>query len=136
MSQVPLDERLFRLDGDQPVLLGSTCAACGESFFPRRRLCAICASPTRPVDLSPAGELYSYTYVHAPYFGRRRIDSGGYGVAQVDLPEGVRVQTVLTGDPATWRIGMPVRISAEVVDERDGDEIVIFRFSPLEAARA
>lgn len=135
MATVPLEPYLFRVDGEQPVLLGSRCAACDETFFPRRRLCAICAEPTAPVDLSTTGTLYSHTYVHVPYFGKRRVDGGGYGVGQVDLPERVRIQCVITGDPASWAIDMPMRIEAEGVDRTpEGDEVVIFRFAPEEAA--
>lgn len=137
MALLPLEERLFRVDGDVPVLLGSACAACGERFFPRRRLCPVCLDRTADVDLSGHGTLYSHTYVHVPFFGRRKVDSGGYGVGQVDLPEGVRIQTVLTGDPASWNIGMPVRIDLDVVEEREADQVVIFRFRPEpEASRA
>lgn len=134
MAYLPLEERLFRVDGDVPVLLGSRCAACGESLFPRRRLCPICLGATDDMDLSQRGTLYSHTYVRVPFFGRRKIDSGGYGVGQVDLPGGTRIQTVLTGEPGSWRIGMPMRLDLDVVDQRDGDDVVIFRFRPDEGA--
>lgn len=132
MAYLPLDERLFRVDGEVPVLLGSRCTGCNESFFPRRRLCPICLRPTQEVDLPRRGALYSYTYVHVPFFGRRRVDSGGYGVGQVDLPGGPRIQTVLAGEPGSWRIGMPMTIDLDVVEQRDGDDVVIFRFRPDE----
>lgn len=135
MAYLPLEERLFRVDGTVPVLLGSACAACGEHFFPRRRLCPICLADTADTDLSGEGTLYSHTYVHVPFFGRRKIDSGGYGVGQVDLPEGVRIQTVLTGDPGSWTTGMPMRIDLDVVEEHDADQVVIFRFRSDEEAR-
>ncbi len=133
MATLPLEPHLFRLDGAQPVLLGSRCDRCDETFFPQRRLCALCAEPTAAVDLSTAGTLYSHTYVHVPYFGKRQVDGGGYGVGQVDLPERVRVQCVITGEPGSWSIGMPMRLEAEPVDTSvDGDEVVIFRFAPVE----
>ena len=130
MATIPLEPLLFRLDEGAPVLLGSHCAACGETFFPRRRLCAICGEPVADVDLAREGELYSWTYVHAPFFGRRQVDTEGYGVGQVDLPEGVRVQTVLTGDRAAWEIGCRMRIDGDVIGEHEGDDVVIFRFRP------
>jgi uncharacterized OB-fold protein len=133
MPYVPIEKRLFRIDGDTPVLLGSHCPRCRESFFPRRRLCAVCLQPVSDVDLSGKGTLYSYTYVHAPFFGQTRVDSGGYGVGQVDLPERVRIQAVLVGEPGTWRIGMPMKIALEVVDKRGEDDVAIFRFAPAEA---
>jgi len=133
MPYVPIEKRLFRIDGDTPVLLGSRCARCRETFFPRRRLCAVCFEPVEDVDLCGRGTLYSYTYVHVPFFGQTRIDAGGYGVGQIDLPERVRVQAVLVGEPGAWRIGMPMTIALEVVDERGEDDVAIFRFAPEEA---
>ena len=131
MAYVSLEEDLFRVDGETPVLLGSHCGTCGRSFFPRRRLCAVCLTPTGNTDLSATGELYTYTYVRVPFFGTRQVEAtAGYGVGQVDLPDGVRIQTVLRGEPGDWRIGMPMRIDLEVIDEDDGDEVVIFRFTP------
>ena len=131
MPLLPLEPHLFRFDDDRPVLLGSTCGACGETFFPRRRLCAVCGDPADDVELSQEGELYSWTYVHVPFFGRRQVDAEGYGVGQVDLPEGVRVQTVLTGERDAWRIGERMRVDAEVVDHADGGDVAIFRFRPI-----
>lgn len=136
MAYLPLEERLFRVDGDTPVLLGSACDTCDETFFPRRRLCPICLERTAEVDLPGRGTLYSHTYVHVPFFGRRKIDTGGYGVGQVDLPGGTRIQTVLTGDPTAWRIGMTMRVDLDVVEQRDGHDVVIFRFCPEENAHA
>jgi uncharacterized protein len=133
MAYVSLEEELFRVDDETPVLLGSRCATCGRSFFPRRRLCAVCMTPANDVDLSAEGTLYTCTYVRVPFFGKRQVDAaGGYGVGQVDLPEGVRIQTVLQGEPDDWRIGMRMRIEAEVIDEDDGDDVVIFRFRSAE----
>ena len=129
MAFVSLEEDLFRVDVDTPVLLGSHCAACGRSFFPRRQRCAVCLTPTEDTDLSAEGVLHTHTYVRVPFFGKRQVEAtAGYGVGQVDLPEGVRIQTVLQGEPGDWEIGMPMRIDLEVIDEDEGDEVVIFRF--------
>ena len=92
----------------------------------------MCFADTDDVDLSSEGTLHTFTYVRVPFFGKRQVDAeGGYGVGQVDLPEGVRIQTVLQGEPGDWRIGMPMRIDAEVIDEDEGDDVVIFRFMPV-----
>jgi uncharacterized OB-fold protein len=135
MAYVSLEEELFRVDGETPTLLGSRCPACQRSFFPRRRRCAVDFSDTESVDLSREGTLYTYTYVRVPFFGKRQVEAeGGYGVGQVDLPEGVRVQTVLRGEPTDWKIGMPMSIDLEVIGEDDGDDIVIFRFRATKEA--
>jgi uncharacterized OB-fold protein len=138
MAYVSLEEELFRVDGETATLLGSHCPACQRSFFPRRRRCAVDFTDTDEVELSREGTLYTYTYVRVPFFGKRQVEAeGGYGVGQVDLPEGVRIQTVLQGEPTDWRIGMPMRIELEVIGEDEGDDVVIFRFgASKEAANA
>src|SRR5262245_1121312 len=113
MAVKPLDPWLFRLEGDVPVLLGSRCLSCGESFFPRRRLCPICSEATEAVELPGRGALYSHTYVHVPSTTWGRAHAAGYGVGEIDLPDGPRIQAVLTGEPAQWEIGAPMQIGVE-----------------------
>ena len=53
----------------------------------------------------------------------------------MDLPEGPRVQAVLSGGPDDFRIGMPMTLGLETLHEdRAGREVVIFRFRPEEVA--
>jgi uncharacterized OB-fold protein len=132
---VPIEPGFFTIPSDRaeaPRLLGSRCEACGEVFFPRRRICARCLGrDTVDVLLGPRGRLYTWTYAHFPLFGSRRADAGGYGVGQVDLPEGPRVQAVLSGGPGEFRIGMEMELELEVLRENSkGEEVVIFRFRP------
>jgi uncharacterized protein len=132
---VPIEPGFFTIPSDRteaPRLLGSRCGACAEVFFPRRRICARClARDTVDVLLGPRGTLYTWTYAHFPLFGSRRADAGGYGVGQVDLPEGPRVQAVLSGGPLEFRIGMEMELELEVLRENSkGEDVVIFRFRP------
>jgi uncharacterized OB-fold protein len=139
--RVPIEPGYFTIPADPaepPRLLGSLCRSCGEYFFPRRVVCAQClAEGTEDVLLSPRGMLYTYTYVHFPLFGSKRTDhAGGYGVGQVDLPEGPRVQAVLSGGPGDFRIGMEMELELETLrEDKEGREVVIHRFRPLEPAR-
>ena len=123
---------LFRADGDAPVLLGSRCEKDKESFYPRRWSCPICGGPLQDVELSQSGELYSYSFIHVPMFGKSQLDAEGYGVGQVDLPEGVRVQTTLEGDPKSWKIGETMRLTYTTVDTTDGVDTVLYSFAPTE----
>jgi uncharacterized OB-fold protein len=122
--------------GETPRLLGSRCRSCGEHFFPRRVVCARCLEKdTEDVTLGPRGTLYTWTYVHFPLFGAKRADAGGYAVGQIDLPEGPRVQSVLSGGPHDFRIGMEMELDLETLREnKEGEDVVIFRFRPMEAA--
>ncbi|TMA44788.1 MAG: OB-fold domain-containing protein, partial [Deltaproteobacteria bacterium] len=79
----------------------------------------------------PRGTLYSYTFVHFPLFGSTRVEHIGYGVGQVDLPEGPRVQLPLAGRQEDYRVGLPVEAELEPLREEGGQEIVIIRFRPV-----
>lgn len=128
---VPEDPR------EPPKLLGSRCESCDEHFYPRRAICAKCLSPTMAdVELGPRGTLYSYTFVHFPMFGSTRVEHVGYGVGQVDLPEGPRVQFPLAGKQEEFRVGQAVQTELETLREEDGGrEVVIVRFRPVQGGQ-
>ena len=50
-----------------------------------------------------------------PLFGKKDADVPGYGVGQVDLPEGPRVQAILLGGPDDFEIGMELEIDLETL---------------------
>lgn len=126
LHRVPLEPDLFRADGDRPVLLGSRCSSCDEAFFPRRWICPVCLDPVNDIELSQSGTLYSYAFISAPIWGKVWLDSTGYGVGQVDLPEGVRVQTVLEGLPDEWDIGAAMSLTYTTVESVEtGDSVVV-----------
>ena len=136
MARVPIEAGYFTIPDDateRPRLLGSRCPACGEHFFPRRMVCAKClAEGCEDVLLGPRGRLHTWTYVHVPLFAKKDRSVGSYGVGQVDLPEGPRVQAILVGGPDDFRIGMELELDLETLgDDGDGDEVVIFRFRPV-----
>jgi len=139
MARVPIEAGYFRIPDDPdapPVLLGSTCPNCGEVFFPRRMVCAQCLHEgTDDVDLSTRGRLWTWTYCHVPLFGKKDADVPGYGVGQVDLPEGPRIQAILMGDAADFEIGMELETDLETLrTNSDGDDVVIYRFRPLKGS--
>ena len=137
MARVPLAEGYFTVPDDPaeaPRLLGSRCPACGEHFFPRRLVCARCLHEgCDDVELGPDGTLHTWTYVHVPLFAKKDHTVGSYGVGQVDLPEGPRVQALLVGDRDAFTIGMAMRLDLESLrTDDDGNQVVTFRFAPAE----
>lgn len=134
---VALSPGFFTIPDDPnepPRLLGSRCASCGEHFYPRRAICARCLSEQMTeVELGPRGTLYSYTFVHFPMFGSTKADHVGYGVGQVDLPEGPRVQVPLAGRQEDFRVGQTMQAELESLREEGGRDVVIVRFRPVEA---
>ena len=139
MARVPVEDGYFTVPDDPaeaPRLLGSRCRACGEHFFPRRLVCAKClAEGCEDVLLGPRGRLWTWTYVHVPLFAKKDARVDAYGVGQVDLPEGPRVQAILLGGPEDFRIGIDMELDLETLRrDDDGREIVIFRFRPADGA--
>jgi uncharacterized OB-fold protein len=136
--RVPIEPGFFTIPDDPaepPRLLGSRCLRCREHFFPRRMVCARClAQGCEDVLLGPRGTLWTFTWVHVPFFGRKQAVGAGYGVGQVDLPEGPRIQAVLSGARGELAIGMPMQLELETLRETpEGEQVVIHRFRPLPA---
>src|SRR5215475_8953945 len=91
--------------------------------------------PRTAVARVPArGTLYSFTFVHMPLFGSMRVEHmEGYGVGQVDLPEGPRLQVPLAGKKEDFRVGMRLIGELDALREEHGKEVVIIRFRPAES---
>ena len=139
MPRVPIEPGYFSVPDDPdvpPGLLGSRCPACDEVFYPRRHVCARCLHEgCDDVELSTTGTLYTWTYVHVPLFAKSDGSVGAYGVGQIDLPEGPRVQAILVGGPDDFHIGMALEIDLETLrQDRDGNDVVIYRFKPVAVA--
>jgi uncharacterized OB-fold protein len=137
--RVPIKPGFFTVPDDPgapPGFLATRCEDCGEYFFPRRRVCGKCLSErTADVELDGRGTLYSYTFVHLPLFGSTNLaHMDGYGVGQVDLPEGPRIQAPLAGKREQFQVGMAVEVELETLREEPGRDVVIFRFRPVSPA--
>ena len=103
------------------------CRSCGTLRFYPRALCPACLSEaTEWRRASGCGTVYSFTVTYqnqAPGFR----DELPYVLAIVELAEGVRLMTNVTGCPPEGvRIGMPV----EVVFEDVTPEITLPKFRP------
>ena len=99
--------------GELPI---QRCKECGTLRHPPRPMCWKCQSlEWDHVAASGKGTVYSYVVVHRPPFP-------GYEyplvVAVVELDEGTRIVSNLVGiDPKDVKMGMPVKVSIESVDE-------------------
>lgn len=138
--RVPIKPGFFTVPenpSEPPKMLATRCDDCGEHFYPRRAICAKCLSQrTSAVELEARGTLYSYTFVHFPLFGSTNLEHmDGYGVGQIDLPEGPRIQAPLAGKQDDFRIGQDLRAELDVLREEGGRQVVIVRFRSQEAGR-
>src|SRR5262245_21300581 len=136
--RVPMKAGYFTEPDDPaaaPEVICSRCQDCGEYFFPQRLVCAKCLSRRTVETRAPArGTLSSFTFVHMPLFGSMRVEHmEGYGVGQVDLPEGPRLQVPLAGKQEEYRVGMPLLGELESLREENGKDVVIIRFRPAES---
>ena len=139
MPRVPIEAGFFTIPDDEaeaPRLLGSRCTACGEHFFPRRMVCAKCLHEgTDDVEMGPRGRLWTWTFVHVPLFAKKDAKVDAYGVGQVDLPEGPRIQAILNGGADDFEIGMEMELDFEVLkQDKDGNDVVIYRFRPVKVS--
>ncbi|MER5930286.1 bifunctional MaoC family dehydratase N-terminal/OB-fold nucleic acid binding domain-containing protein [Streptomyces sp. NPDC002054] len=107
-------------------LLIQRCTACAALRFPWLPGCNHCASPDwDTVEASGAGTVFSYVVMHHPPFP---AFDPPYAVALVELAEGVRMISNITGVPYDKvRIGMPVQLEFLRVD--DDLELPVFRGS-------
>jgi uncharacterized OB-fold protein len=130
---VPLRGGLFRLPsaGVEAALIGSRCPGCGKHFFPRRHVCLNCGRQgLDEVPLSRQGKVWTFTV--ARQTPPASLTQAPYAIAIVELPEDVRVETVLAGDPETVHIGMGVEFVLEKVGtSADGADMMAFKFRPV-----
>ena len=108
-------------NGQLPI---QRCKACGVLRHPPRPMCGKCQSTEWDFVVSSGqGTVYSYVVLHHPQFP-------GYDypmvAAVIELAEGTRIVSNVIGiEPADVRIGMPVRLSIEAVD--DSWKLPLFR---------
>jgi len=137
-TRVPIKAGFFSVPDDPttpPKFLVTRCDSCGEHFWPRRTICARCLSEqTSDLEVDGRGTLYSYTFVHFPLFGSMNVEHmEGYGVGQVDLPQGPRIQAPLAGKQGDFRIGQQMQAELDTLRQNDsGHDVVIVRFRPIE----
>ena len=117
---------------DDNHLIGSQCQSCGAVAFPRRVVCHRCLSDNMvEIPLSRRGRLASFTVAWAAPEGVKPPVTMGY----IDLPEGVRLFSMLTGhEPSreAWEVGQEMElVFEEIRADQDGNKIVAFMFRPV-----
>jgi uncharacterized OB-fold protein len=138
-SAQPIAEGLFVEAGGKVRLVGSECEACGVVTFPAQASCPRCTSlHVRERLLARAGTLWSWTIQcfppkSPPYAATDPDAFEPYGVGYVELPDEVRVETLLTiADPDRLRIGMPMELTLIPAPGHDSEDTVTYAFAPTE----
>jgi len=139
-TRIPVVEGVFADTPAGPRLIGTRCTKCGTPHFPRSPVCrnpACGSDAVEDLPLGPNGVLWSYTVQHYKPPPPMRFDDPfvPYGIGLVDLPEGLRVLTMLSAaDPSQFRIGMDMELVLEPLYHDDnGDEVVTWKFRPAGA---
>lgn len=95
------------------ALFVDECLACGQRTALRQKHCPRCGGESlKAVPIEGAGRIWSITVVHRGPTKELTRD-GPYGIALVDLAEGVRVMT--RGD-TDLMIGMPVWVALRTIN--------------------
>ncbi len=98
-------------------LVAPKCQSCGRVFFYPRAVCPFdWSSDIEWLALSGRGVIYTYTVVRQaahPAFAERVP----YVLALIDLAEGIRIMSQVAAHPDAIRIGMPVVVRFEDVNE-------------------
>ena len=112
--------------------MGTRCKACMKVFFPKKEVCPNCFDgQIQEVPLSTTGKLHSYAL---SLLGPSEMKKP-YVIAFVDLPEGIKLFSVLT-DCEPWdevlRIGMEMEMVIEKVKEDEyGNDVIGYKFRPV-----
>lgn len=138
IKRVPIKEGLLtkRLSTLNEVqLIGSRCQECDEILFGKNSWCPNCGSiQIEEVLLSRRGVLWSYTTVnHRPPGKYKGADPFiPFGVGLVELPEGIRVLSIIDMDIDKLEIGLDLELVVfPYYKDSDGNEIIAFKFKPV-----
>jgi methylmalonyl-CoA mutase C-terminal domain/subunit len=112
-------------------LLGSRCAKCGKTFFPKRRNCPLCMDDEniKAVQLKPTGKLQSYIVTTAAPPGYSVPHAQGY----VELDDGgIKLFTLLTDyEESKLHAGCEMELKCVETRRNENNEPVFsYRFSP------
>ena len=135
-KSIPFKQGLFYYSpsGDKPpYLVGNRCENCGRTFFPKRAICCQCFHDDQMKEtvLSTRGKLHDYciSQIAPPGF------KPPYALGYVDLPEGVRLFSLLSLDSLSegnLELGMEVELVIEKMKEdEEGNDLLCYKFRPF-----
>lgn len=130
-KQVPLRPGLFKIPeeaGAKPYIVASKCRNCDEHFFPTRLICLKCGKEQmEEVALAGRGKVATHTTVMQQVPGSLVVPP--YDLAIITMDEGCQVQTIVTEDAESIRIGMPMEVYFEKIrEDADGNEEIVYKF--------
>jgi uncharacterized OB-fold protein len=118
---------------DKSYLIGSRCRVCGRIFFPKQSICRICMvdDTMEETALSTKGKIDTYTVVHVAPMGFKAPYIQGF----VDLPEGPRIFSLITGCEASenaLKTGTEVELVIDkITEDEKGNDLIGYKFRPV-----
>jgi hypothetical protein len=139
-KRVAAVEGWFEMDGAEPHLLGSRCAACRTYFFPPESF--FCRNPGcrstdfETVPLSRRGTLWSFTDSRyrppAPYVSAEPFEPYAIAAVALDAERMVVLGQVVTGvGVGELRAGMPMELVLGTLYEDEAHEYVVWKWRPV-----
>lgn len=138
-KRIAVEEGLWAIPsspGEKAHLIGSKCLSCGELYFPRKKkgLCIHCQQRSlEDVLLSSKGKIVSFSVVVQSPAGGFYKGPVPYAYGVVELPEGVELLSLFTGNLGELEVGMEVELVIEkLFDDDEGNEITTYKFIPTQ----
>lgn len=127
-----VNDKLFSMTDQGPVLIGSKCRSCGKVYFPQKTFCDQCFQKSQMdiIPLSREGKLFTYSFVT-----KSPRSNSPYAFGYVDLPkEKLRFFTLLTEcEPfeEVLKVGMDLEVVFEkIMTDKEGVDIMGYKFRP------
>ena len=119
-------------------LVAGKCTNCEKLNFPPTTLCKGCGlkDTQKNIELTGLGTIYSYTIIGRggapPEFALMQKKCGPYGIAIVELEEGLKINVQITDcDPFEIKIGMKVSAVFRKIYEQEDVIRYGLKFRPL-----
>ncbi len=135
-KKTPIIQGLFAWPADEPRLLASRCKECGTVAFPKSPFCTNpdCVKVRENVEevlLSKRGKVWTFTTQHYPAPLPFRYEPfRPYGIAMIDVPEGLRLLGMLT-TTENVKIGSEVEITVGKLYEDKDNEYITYMWKPV-----
>ena len=135
-KKVPIVQGLFTWPSEEPRLIASRCKKCNAVAFPKVPFCTDpdCEKQRENVEeilLSNRGKIWTFTtqiYPAPPPFRYEPFQP--YGIAMVDLPDGIRVLGMLT-TTENVSLGSKVEMTVGKLYEDEENEYITWVWRPV-----
>jgi uncharacterized OB-fold protein len=133
---VPVAEGLIDVSGAVASLIGSRCTGCGSHYFPQALSCRNPDCDRKVLEaahIGREGRLYGWTLqAYRPPALFRMDDWEPYALGLVELPEGLRVLSMLTGcsvDDLHVDMALELVVETLYVDD-SGHDVLTYKYAP------